>query len=300
MPASSSVSLVDSASSSKDPRPGRTPCSVSPTPAITMPLLSMRRASRTSGVLSPNPSPSTAEPDPVGGGGGPAGRADGPSTAPGLVPAERRYQRPAWPSNRPNPLLVPSPTAARFPVVPIQGADAGREGTHLRPRDRHHAADPPRSRAGLGGHERQGRDRLLRPGQPRGARVVDRELRRLLRGAQAPARRLRRRPAHPHPGQPRGGDGLRRGTAALGRADRRVLLAPRQAPGVRAPAYAGRLASGAATMIASGPLPWGTIGKTLACGSTCTSTSAGPSTASASARASSRSARSWTVVPGMP
>src|SRR5262249_32283763 len=132
-----------------------------------------------------------------------------------------------------------------------------------------------------------------RPGHPRGARVVDRRLHRLLRGEQAPGRQLRRRPAYPRAGEPRGGDGLRRGAAALGRADRRVLLAP-------GPAQAGGPASGAPTIIASGPLPWGTIGKTLARGSTCTSTSAGPSAASASARASSRSARSCTVVPGMP
>jgi hypothetical protein len=54
------------------------------------------------------------------------------------------------------------------------------------------------------------------------------------------------------------------------------------------------------TRISPGPLPEGTIGKTLASGLTWTSTSAGPSVAKASAIASSRSPGSWTVAAWMP
>ena len=53
-------------------------------------------------------------------------------------------------------------------------------------------------------------------------------------------------------------------------------------------------------MIASGPLPEGTIGKTFAIWLTWTSTSAGPSAAKASASASSSSPGSWTVAAWMP
>ena len=78
---------------------------------------------------------------------------------------------------------------------------------------------------------------------------------------------------------------------------------PRSTSGRGGPSPGARAASVVAqspTIMAPGPLPWGTIGKTFAIGLTCTSTSAGPSPASASASASSSSAGWVTVVPGTP
>ena len=67
--------------------------------------------------------------------------------------------------------------------------------------------------------------------------------------------------------------------------------------------YAGRGAGyfeGSFTSMASGPLPCGTMGNTLASRLTWMSMSAGPSVDSVSRRASSRSSGSSTRVPGMP
>ena len=161
------------------------------------------------------------------------------------------------------------------------------EGVALCPRTptttphRHLPSDLPRPRQRLGGHQQRGPDGLLRPGHPRGAGLLDRQLQRPTTRPTRPRTAIRGHLPARVPAQPRGGDGLRRRGHPLRRPDRRVLLAPRATGGVPDDDRVG-------------PLPEGTIGKTLAIWLTCTSTSAGPSGAKASARASSSSPGSCT------
>ena len=154
------------------------------------------------------------------------------------------------------PPTGPEPGAPWYHRAPLR--DVRREGDRavflrpqLRRRDRHLPADLPRPRQRLGGHQHRGPDGLLRPGHPRGAGLLDHQLRAYYEAhatedgefeVDLPAKV----PANLEEEMDFDAEAI-----TLGRADRRVLLG---APPAR----------GRPTMIASGPLPEGTIGKTLA------------------------------------
>ena len=181
MPASSRVILVTSASSWNEPRPSSLPCSVSPTPAMTMPLPSIRRASRRLGVASlihpprrrlsdqPGPRPRTAA-ERRESTQGPNTRRVGP-VRPGTLPVRERA-------------CVGTIRLVLRPRAPRRAACVLRP--QLRRRERHLPPDLPRPRQRLRGHQHRGPDGLLRPGHQRRAGLLDRQLQGLLRGPPAP------------------------------------------------------------------------------------------------------------------
>ena len=107
-----------------------------------------------------------------------------------LLPGKRGFSTRLWaarPRARgPGPLVASSPSRrekrrrSRCLLRP-----------ELRPRDRRLPPDLPRPRQRLGGHQHRGPHGLLRPGHPRGARLRDRQVQRLLQGPRHRGRRVR-------------------------------------------------------------------------------------------------------------
>ena len=257
-----------------------------------MPLPSIRRASRRLGVASLiHPSSSSARRDRPGppAAGRPPGQRPGQAAPDGpKLPAPRAERQAVAAPLQTLPSGTPRCVGTRSPgtIAPPPSETRRRCAVSSDP---NYDAATDTYRQIYRGHDNasavtnnEGLTVYFDPDTQRRAGLLDRQLQGLLRGPPDRGRRVRGHAA----GQGAGERSRRRWTSTP-RPSAPASGSPsstRPSPRRRAP-----------TMIASGPLPEGTIGKTLAIGLTCTSTSAGPSAAKASASASSSSPGSWTV-----
>ena len=303
--------MVTSARSWNEPRPSSLPCSVSPTPAMTMPLPSIRRASARLGVASLiHPSSSSAV-GPTEGPPRPDGRREGREAtqgrrhASGWAGADRNLPVPCWSvifffffffffkkkkKKKKSParawrwyhwyhLPVPPAPPRRAPRVPRTPTTTPRTDTYRQIYRGHDNASAVTNNEGLTVFFDPDTQDVLGFQIANFTAYYESHPRPRRASSRSHCRRRCRRP--------RGGDGLRRRGHPLRHPDRRVLLA-RPTPGARP------------TMIAPGPLPRGDHREHLGHLVDVHVNQRRPVGREASAIASSSSPGSWTVLAWMP